>query len=502
MDAAYMDFEKDYYAVLNVSPTATDKEIRDAYRQLARQFHPDVNKNSNADERFIQIQEAYEVLNNQSSRKKYDHWLEHQKKNSRASALSLYTVPSHKTLQSIPNEQAFYMLLSIMSTAGLTTTRLPLNICIVLDKSTSMRGERLYKVKEAINQIIDKLQPEDSMGLVVFSDRATVLIQSERAIDAAKAKAVVSTIQPSGGTEILQGLLAGIKEIERNKDDMSVNHIILLTDGQTYGDESGCLEQASVAGASNIRLSTIGIGADWNEDLLDQMAARASGASMFIDQLEDVGKIFNKTMSDLESVVARQLTMSIKPQFNVKLQEVYQITPHITGLDISKEEIKLGPLSAQQEKSLLMEFRVKDLPPGKQPLIRITVDGDMPGQNSIRAWEQIEPIIEVSSQPVLNANIPSFITSALSKLALYKMQAKVKADIKAGDIQKATQRLQIMATQLLNIGEPELSKVALLEAGQLSRTAMLSPEGSKKIHYGTRALSAQDSARVMTMPIG
>jgi hypothetical protein len=171
-------------------------------------------------------------------------------------------------------------------------------------------------------------------------------------------------------------------------------------------------------------------------------------------------------------------------------------------LDINQEEIKLGPLSAQQEKSLLLEFRVKDIPPGKQPLMRITVDGDMPGQKAIRAWEQIEPIVEVSSQPVLNAEIPSFIKSALSKLALYKMQEKVKADIKAGDIKKATQRLQIMATQLLNMGEPELSKVALLEAGQLARTAMLSPEGSKKIHYGTRALSSKDFTRVMTTPIG
>ena len=226
----------------------------------------------------------------------------HQKKNLQGSALSLYAVPSHQVLQSMPNEQAFYLLLSIMSTAGLTTMRLPLNICVVLDKSTSMKGERIFKVKEAINQIIDKLHPEDSMGLVVFSDRATVLLQSERNIDTAKAKAVVSTIQPSGGTEILQGLLAGIKEIERHKDDLSVNHIILLTDGQTYGDEAGCLEQAAVAGVSNIRLSTIGICTDWNEDVLDQMADRASRIARYSEQNDVVAYVLSKTRRELENV--------------------------------------------------------------------------------------------------------------------------------------------------------------------------------------------------------
>ncbi len=495
-----METEKDYYAILNISPTATEKEIRLAYRKLAQKLHPDVNKNE--DEQLLEIQEAYEVLNDLTQRKRYDHRRTHQEKKDHRSALSLYTVASHQTLPSIPNEQAFYLLLSIMSTAGLSTMRLPLNICVILDRSTSMKGLRMQKVKEAINQIIDKLEPEDSLGLVVFSDRAKVLIQSEKNTDSAKAKAIVSTIQPSGGTEMLQGLLAGLKEIERNHSDTSVNHIILLTDGQTYGDEAGCLEQAELAGANHIHLTTIGIGTDWNEDLLDQMAARSSGSSVYIDALDEVEDIFSEKMRDLESVVARQMTVAIDPRLNVRLYEVHQITPHITGLNIQDNKMKLGPLSAEQEKSLLLEFRVKNLPPGTQPLARITVDGDMPGQRGMRSWETVEPTLDVNANRTLNPNIPAFISTALSKLSLYKMQQKVAEDLKAGDIQKATQRLQLMATQLLNMGESELSRVALLEAGQIARTAMLTPEGSKRIRYGTRALSADDSPRLRTMPIG
>ena len=475
--------DKDYYGILNVPETAIDEEIRQAYRTLARRYH-----DADTDERFRDVKEAYETLSNPAQRKKYDQ-LRAQQGRDQSSALSLRVIASHKTILAMSEEQAYYVLLDVTPSVDLPTSRLPMNLCLVLDRSTSMQGMRLQQVKEATRQIIDKLQPDDALSLVVFSDRAEVLLPSQRNVDKAMAKSIASTIQPGGGTEMLQGLLVGLKEIEQSQSEMSVNHIILLTDGQTYGDEQGCLEQAEWAGLHQISLSTMGIGSDWNEDLLDQMAALSGGTSTYIDSPRKVVDVFKDTVRNLGMVVARELVMTITPDSGVRLHEAFQITPHIRRLEVRGTQAALGPLGTGQGKSVLMEFRIQGLAPSDHRLMRITVEGDVPGQTDRRSWEWVELIARVSETPDLEADIPPPIVTVLGKLAIFKMQEKAMADLEAGEISTATQRLETMATRLLNLGETDLARAALLEAGRLARTGDLSAEGRKKIRYGTRALS-------------
>ncbi len=484
-----MQVDKDYYTILKINSEASEDQIRKSYRTLVRECHPDVNKQPGAAQIFQDVQEAYEVLGDPEQRRVYDR-LRASEGLDKSSALSLRSVLSHKILLTNVEEQAFYAIVDITPAADLPAARLPLNLCLVLDRSTSMQGMRLQQVKEGTRQIIDRLNDEDALGLVVFGDRAEVILPSQKRVDKAMAKSIASTIQPSGGTEMLQVLLAGLQELERHRTDQSVNHLILLTDGQTYGDEAGCLEKAEWAGKSQISLTTMGIGSDWNENLLDQMASSSGGASVYIDSPRKVVEVFKSAIRELSAVVARDLTMSLSLANGVTLKEAFQITPHIQRLDMRTDKAVLGPLGTGTDKTLIMEFRVQnEANAGKKRLLRLTIDGDVPGKSNRRNWEWVEFFAEFTPKLEGNIEIPPAVVTALGKLAIFKMQEKAMVDLEHGHISAATQRLETMATRLLNLGETDLARAALLEAGRLARTGDLSTEGRKKIRYGTRSLS-------------
>jgi hypothetical protein len=143
-----------------------------------------------------------------------------------------------------------------------------------------------------------------------------------------------------------------------------------------------------------------------------------------------------------------------------------------------------------------MEFRIQITTPGKHPIARIAIDADVPDAAGKQLSGFIEPTIDFTAASGVTADlrisggeIPATIPNALSKITLYKMQEKVITDLETGQIDAATQRLEAMAARLASMGETELARAAMLEAGHLARSGALSPEGRKKMRYGTRSLS-------------
>jgi Ca-activated chloride channel family protein len=273
--------ENDYYAILGVSQSATDEEIKHAYRGLARRYHPDSWVEQTPTTIFHEVQTAYAVLSDPDRRRDYDRQ-QAESDVSEEAALDWETHLSQTRICSLHEEQMLYLLVEIWPTAAARGQRLSLNLCLVVDRSTSMRGVRLEHVKQAAQQIIDELHDDDTLAVVTFSDRAEVVLPSMSGVKRVHAKARIAAIMPSGGTEIFQGIQVGMAEIEKHLNKPVTSHMILLTDGQTYGDEEDCLAEARLAGARRIGITAMGIGEDWNDALLDEIAAQSGGVSAYI----------------------------------------------------------------------------------------------------------------------------------------------------------------------------------------------------------------------------
>ena len=150
-------------------------EIKRAYHRLARRYHPDTREGAAPTALFHQVQEAYAVLGDVDSRRAYDR----QRKELGLSddvALVWNFLLSREHLYAAYSRQMLYALIEIEPAATSESHRLPLNLCLVIDQSTSMKGARLQHVKEAARQIVSELQEEDALALVAFSDHAEVLL--------------------------------------------------------------------------------------------------------------------------------------------------------------------------------------------------------------------------------------------------------------------------------------------------------------------------------------
>src|SRR5207248_4737106 len=113
-----------------------------------------------------------------------------------------------------------------------------------------------------------------------------------------------------------------------------VSRIIVLTDGQTWGDADRCKELAKEAGGAGIPITALGVGAeeDWSIELLDALASESGGISDYIARPEDISAAFEETVLAMQQTVARNLRLTIEPARGVSLRAAYRVAPMISRL--------------------------------------------------------------------------------------------------------------------------------------------------------------------------
>lgn len=477
----------DYYTTLGLTYDATPEEIRASYFELARKYHPDSNPEapSAAKERFILIQEAYEVLANPARRQAYDAKLPAELKN--GPEISVNLKYSRSIVPAISEQQLHYVLVDLICTAEVEFSKLPpFHLCLVLDKSTSMQGTRMDMVKSTAAQLLRQFRPHDYLSVVTFSDRAEVLIPPTKVGDI-KDDHRINMLQASGGTEIYQGLALGVQQL-RSMDERLLRQLVLLTDGHTYGDDDACLELAEMVSRDGISINVLGIGHEWNDQLLDRVASLGGGNAMLVTSPKDLGKFFEQKLATLSNTYARGLFFEFTSDPGVQLRYAFRLHPE-TGVLSANSPAQLGTLMYRRSMSFLLEFMLPPLSPTTRSisLARGQLKMEIPSWKSAKARilldinRPVNPTAERESPP-------SPLVEAMAKLTLYRMQERVRKEVSEGQIDKATRHLHYLATHLLSQGDRELAHTVLIEAEHIQQSRRFSKEGDKRIKYGTRAL--------------
>lgn len=474
----------DLYNLLGVSASATPDEIRAAYHQVARRFHPDSNRNPGAGDEFKLIADAYAILSDPAQRAAYDAAV---LQTGSGPLLAVRPLFSRNPLAAVPEPQVLYVLLELHPALLTDLPDPPVNLCLVLDRSTSMQGARLDQVKQSVLQVLDQLRESDTFSVVAFSDRAEVIVPAQRGLaERTAARSRVSTLIAQGGTEILQGLLCGLMELHRHLSPAAVNHLLLLTDGRTYGDEPDCLMLATLAATDGIVISGLGLGDEWNDRFIDDLAGRTGGKAAYIHAAQDVGGFIQTAVRGLSGAYAERLSAQVTLDPGVELLTVFRVNPDAGPIPV-ETPLRLGSLPKQQPASILFKFLVPPTAPGPQGIARLSFYADI-----VSLGRRGERLVVDLALPAINdpppAKQPTALVDALSKLSHYQMQERAWQQAADGDLAGAADRLKTLGTRLLAGGQPELARLALAEATRLEETRVLSEDAKKQLKYGTRAL--------------
>ena len=483
-----MTADLDYYAILGIPRSASVEDIRRAYREAALRLHPDKNPGEEAAELFLQVNKAYEVLSDGEQRSAYDQQLLAMEMElaSKASFRSR-VIQSRKRLLHLDEPQVHYLLLDIEPSQDLPEFRPPINLSIVMDRSTSMRGQRLDQLRSAVLKILQAMGEADSTSIIAFSDRAELIVSPEQSREMSVARARLSLLQAGGGTEIGKGLEMGMEELQRNFSKEGVNHLILLTDGRTYGDEEMCIAMADRASEQGVIVHAVGIGSDWSDRLLDDLATRSGGSVAFLETPKSIMEVMDRIYAGMGRTVASRVRLGGSIAQQVDLRSAFRLLPEPMPMGDSLP-MALGHLPREGIIRLLLEVVIHPIGPMRElTLAHFTIDGDVLGREADSVALPLDVRIPVSNEPDPDPP-PEEITSALSLISLYRLQEKARHEAELGQSAQAARRLENLATQLLAGGERELARAALSEADRLAQSRRLSTEGEKILKYGTRAL--------------
>jgi Ca-activated chloride channel homolog len=382
--------------------------------------------------------------------------------------------------------QVAYVLVEARPTEMMAQVRMPLNFALVLDHSGSMKGAKLKNVKEAVKMVIGRLEPTDYVSVVIFDDTSQVVIPSMPANDAPGMQAAIDQIRDAGGTTMSLGMIQGLNELRRWNIPNAVNRMILLTDGVTYGDSDRCRQLARDAASSGIAIYPLGIGADWDEDLLDSIGQLSGGMpAEFIRNASDALSIFEQQFQSAVDVAIRNATLILRLPVGVAPKKAVKVLPIISELDQSvlsdrQVVISLGDLEKDKPQSVLVELMIDPRPAGLFRIAQTELSYDVPIANLV--GERIRDDIKVTFTMDANQSAPvnAEVMNFAEKANAHRLVTRVLDEYKRTG--KATTRLAPNVTRVLD----EETQAAL---EQINQGQQISQEQVKSIGNKTRKLT-------------
>lgn len=510
-----------FYVILGVATGATPEELRQAYRLRAREAHPDAMPNDpDAADRFKAIAEAYRVLSNPELRLAYDAQLRMVAATYDADAtprprpaaprrpnleLSLRTQPGSNVIGRLTEPTRFYLMGELTPTRTFAPTWIqPLHLAVLLDRSSSMRGPKIFEAKRATKALLSQLKSEDHITLIAFDDRPEALLTGETAVGAVGAEMRLDALTTRGATQLSPALEIAINALQTDITSERLSALVLITDGRTYGDEEYCLQLADRARLLGVPIIALGLGLEWNRELLDNMAAVSGGSCAFVENPARLTELLSEAVRRLRATLAANVRLSFDPAPGISVLRASTIAPELADVFVGQHapgervEVKFGALTADREVTgpvalweLLLDPYTLTTNTASKSIVIGAISADW-----MHAHDNANPSAHLEEQ-ILAPLAPSVglgpllpeVRLALELLTAYRLHVQADQFASAGSPREAAAALTTSALRLRSAGDILRANDAQQAAASLDAAQGDGPTAALRAKYSVRNAS-------------
>lgn len=397
--------------------------------------------------------------------------------------------------------------------------RRPLNISLVLDKSGSMAGNKIEYTRQAAQFLVQHLSENDVFSVVLYNEQVSTLIPPEPVIRKDAIIQRLNQIKASGMTNLSGGWLQGCSLVEHGMSQDYLNRVILMTDGLANRGITNAEKIVTLARQkrqNNIVTTTMGLGSDFNEDLLISMADAGGGAFYFIESPEVTPTIFKEELRDLLSVIGQNLTISLETTDHITT--INQLNAYNMHSDGRRVSFSLGDVYGNEIKTLVLEISIpalKDI--GEQEIARLYFEYDEISEHGTQhQMLELPVIVNIAPQDAANPPNPEVRrTVLLLQAARARRDAIALAD--QGDYEHASQILRQAAgniedSQIMNRDLVDEQSVLLKQADEMEHGDEFYDSRSRKMmatqalytmtdhHERTQSLRSREIERLIKQP--
>ncbi|MFH0823421.1 MAG: VWA domain-containing protein [Pseudomonadota bacterium] len=353
-----------------------------------------------------------------------------------------------------------------------TTTRASVNLSVVLDRSGSMRGEKLDKAIEAGVQALRRLNPKDIFSVVIFDHEVETIVPAQSASKVEWIESRVRAIKARGNTALFAGVSRGAAEVRKNLSAGFTNRIILLSDGMANvgpgsPDDLGRLGAALLK--EDISVTTVGVGMDYNEDLMTRLARNSDGNSYFVEHAADIPRVFTAELGDVMSVAAKKVRIIIECSKGVRPVRIIGREGRIKGENV---ELSMHQLYGGQQKYALVEVEVPEGAEGQTAEIacaRVSYENPLTGASGSVMSTAKAGFSGNAEKVEKSANVSLQRDYTLNLNAVAQERAVALAD--QGKKHEAVRELREAAGRLQEAGQRSSDSGLLEKAAEMEQTA-------------------------------